>query len=131
MLAAAAAIFLSFPALAAIPGDAATNPLAAKDAYPLNTVQVVHNWVLCVSQAAAESLVHAREESVEAAQKAYAALSAAKSCGQFPKLGVQLRAPLYRSAPGIGIDARAFGALVNIGVGWQQGFVVVGSLPEE
>lgn len=127
--AALAALFLtSAGALAAVPADPAPGIVAPAVRYDLDTVLVVHNWVLCVSQQSAESIVRAREESAEAAQKIYADLAAAKSCGLFPKLGVQLHETLYRSPPGLGVDARAFDALVNIGIGWQKGFVVVGAL---
>jgi hypothetical protein len=118
-------------ALAAAPVDLDDPAEAGAPAiYQLDTDLVVHNWVLCVSQASAESLARAREESVAAAEKTYADLAAAKACGKFRKLGVQLHEPLYRTAPGRGVDARVFGALVNIGAGWQSGFVVAGGLPE-
>jgi hypothetical protein len=98
--------------------------------YQLDTVLVVHDWVLCTTQSSAESLARAREDGVSAAQRTYDQLAAAKTCGKFRKLGVLLREPLYHTAPGFDFDARVFGALVNVGAGWQNGFVVAGGLPE-
>lgn len=98
--------------------------------YQLDTVLVVHNWVLCTSRDSAERLARAREAGTVVAQQAYAELAAAKTCGKFKKLGVMLHAPLYRSAPGNTVDARVFGALVNIGAGWHEGVVVAGDAPE-
>jgi hypothetical protein len=116
------------PAMAAASVDVAPAPPA--ETFQLDTVLVVHGWILCVSQATAMQIAEARAVSLEAAQSAYDQLAAAKSCGKFPKLGVMLHDPLYRSAPGLQIDTRVFGAMVNIGVGWQHGFVVAGGLPE-
>lgn len=59
--------------------------------YPLDTEMVVRQWVMCVSQAVAEDLVRAREESVEQARLTYAKLKDSHSCGQFPELRVILR----------------------------------------
>jgi hypothetical protein len=126
----AVAVFLATGALAAAPDLLDPDPPAAPIAdYSLDTVLVVHNWILCVTETSAESLVRAREAGPEAAAQAYAELAAAKSCGRFAKLGVMLKQPLYRTGPGKDYEARAFGALVNVGAGWQSGFVVVG-LPE-
>jgi hypothetical protein len=74
-------------------------------------------------------LARAHEDSAETAAQVYADLAAAKSCGRFAKLGVMLKAPLYRSGPGRDFEARVFAAMVNIGAGWQSAFVVAG-LPE-
>jgi hypothetical protein len=117
-------------ALAAAPADLDPGGEPAVPTYQLGTVLVVHDWVLCTTQASAESLARAREAGVSAAEKAYADLAAAKTCGRFKKLGVMLREPLYHTAPGLDVDARVFDALVNVGAGWQNGFVVAGGLPE-
>jgi hypothetical protein len=136
--AALAAMILAVPmtlagpgsARAAAPADIDPGSGPAAPTYRLDTVLVVHDWVLCTTQASAESLARAREAGVSAAEKAYADLAAAKTCGRFRKLGVLLREPLYHTAPGFDFDARVFGALVNVGAGWQNGFVVAGGLPE-
>jgi hypothetical protein len=87
---------------------------------------VVKDWVLCVSQSLAESLVKAREQGVAEAEKAYDQLKAAKSCGQFAEMRVILQKPLYVSTEGD--DARVFGALVNIAGGWANAYVVCGAI---
>lgn len=121
---------LSTAALAAAPDqldpEPATTP--AFD-YTLDTVLVVHNWILCVTETSAESLARAHAAGAETAAEVYAELAAAKSCGRFAKLGVMLKAPLYRTGPGKDHEARVFAALVNVGAGWQSAYVVAG-LPE-
>jgi hypothetical protein len=92
---------------------------------------VVTNWVLCVSQAVAEQLVHAREESLDLARATYAELNQAKSCGQFPELRVILQERLYTSSAESGHDARVFGALVDFAGSWASAYVVYGGLPEQ
>ena len=129
-LAAGLAAFLAQASFAAAPDLLDPEPPAARATdYAMDTVLVVHNWILCVSETSAESLVKARESGAETAAQVYADLAAAKTCGRFAKLGVMLKQSLYRSGPGKDYEARVFGALVNIGVGWQSGFVVVG-LPD-
>ena len=123
------AALLSAPATAAAPDLLDPEPTAAMTEYELDTVLVVHNWVLCVSEASAETLARAHRAGAAAVAEAYTDLAAAKTCGRFQKLGVMLKTPLYRSGPGNDHEARVFGALVNIGVGWQDAFVVAG-LPE-
>jgi hypothetical protein len=124
------AAMLSTAALAAAPDGLDPEP-SAKPAidYTLDTVLVVHNWILCVTETSAESLARAHAAGAEAAAEVYADLVAAKSCGRFAKLGVMLKTPLYRSGPGQEYEARVFAALVNIGAGWQNAYVVAG-LPE-
>ena len=133
-LAAAMALACMFPvgAMAATP-DVLDQPApaATPHAYQLDTEMVVDNWVLCVSQPFAESIAKAREGSLAAAQKVYADLATAKSCGRFARLDVKLRQPLYQSAPGLGHDSRVFSALVNLGGAWQTAFVVNDDLPAE
>lgn len=133
--AATAVLFMALPglALAAAPAELDPAKVVAPppiDRFQLDTVMIVHNWVLCISAPSAERIARARDESADAAIAAYAELAASKACGKFKKLGVLLREPLYRSAPEADFEARVFGALVNIGVGWQSGFVVVGGVPE-
>jgi hypothetical protein len=130
-LAVVAATMVVPPLRAAAPNLLDPDPKpAASFEYVLDTVLVVHNWVLCVSQPEAESIARAREQSATAAEKVYAELAAAKSCGRFAKLGVMLQVSLYRSTPGSDYDARVFAALVNVGAGWQSAFVVAGGLSE-
>jgi hypothetical protein len=132
----AALLFLcgaALPASAAAPGDLepeATVPVTASPIrdYDLDTEMVVRDWVLCVSQAVAEKLVHARETGVDAARSTYAELNAAKSCGRFSELRVILQERLYASRSGA--DARAFGALVDFAGEWASAYVVYG-LPAE
>jgi hypothetical protein len=120
------------PASAAAPGDLepeATAPVTAPiREYDLDTEMVVRDWVLCVSEAVAEKLVHARETGLDAARSTYAELNAAKSCGRFSELRVILRERLYASRSGA--DARAFGALVDFAGEWASAYVVYG-LPAE
>lgn len=105
--------------------------VAPSTGYQLETEMVVRNWVLCVSQAVAEQLVQAREESVEKARSAYANLKQVRACGKFAEMRVILREKLYASSAESGHDARVFGALVNLSDSWASAFVVYGGLPEE
>jgi hypothetical protein len=105
--------------------------VAAAAIYELDTEMMVHNWVLCVSQAVAEQLVQAREEGAESARSAYESLKQERKCGQFAELRVILQQRLYTSAAESGHDARIFGALVNLADNWASAFVVTGGLPEE
>ena len=127
---------MASPAWAAAPEEIVADPalggLAAAGPgkiYELETEMVVRNWVICVSQALAEELVRAREESAEKAVAAYVGFAEARSCGLFPELRVILRERLSTSA-GAGYDARAFGALVNLTGDWATAYVVYGGLPE-
>lgn len=121
---------LSSPAFAAAPGALDPEPAvpAAIRDYALDTEMVVRDWVLCVSEAVAEQLVHAREEGVERARATYAELNATKSCGQFTELRVILQERLYASSSGH--DARVFGALVDFAGQWASAYVVYGGLPD-
>jgi hypothetical protein len=124
-------------AFAAAPDNIAVETMATPEIvappldYALETEMVVHNWVLCVSAPVAEKLARARATSIDEARSAYADLSGAKSCGQFPELRVILRERLYASASDSGHDTRVFGALVNLSGSWANAFVVSGSLPED
>lgn len=99
--------------------------------YELDTEMVVKDWVLCISAAVAEQLVQAREESVEKALSAYAALQQARSCGRVPELRVILQERIYASAAESGHDTRAYGALVNFSDDWASAYVVYGGLPAQ
>ncbi|CAN5242576.1 hypothetical protein BH10PSE9_BH10PSE9_13110 [soil metagenome] len=136
--AAVLALALAFPAgsFAAAPDKLDPAPAAkapAKTIVPLEYVfgkeVVVRNWVLCISQPFAESIVNAWSGGVSQAEKVYADLKAAKSCGQFPELRVILHESVYESGPGVDHVARVFAAQVNLGGGWPTGFVVFGGLP--
>lgn len=110
----------------AVPGTILSLP---RD-YTLDTELVVHNWVLCVSRAFAEDLVHARQIGADAARQTYEGLKGTKSCGQFPELRVILRSPLYSVSIDLQNEARVFEALVNLSGNWASAFVVSGSLPD-
>jgi hypothetical protein len=99
--------------------------------YELETEMVVKDWVLCISAAVAEQLAQAREESVEKALSAYAALRQARSCGRVPELRVILQERIYVSAAESGHDTRAYGALVNFSDDWASAYVVYGGLPAQ
>ncbi len=111
------------PAAPAAPRAALIAPLE----YQLEKEIVVRDWVLCVSQAFAETIAKARAASIEQALAAYAALKAAKSCGQFAELRVILKEPPYRSTAGD--EAQIFSANVNIAGRWAKAFVVRGGVP--
>ena len=134
-LAAAALIIGTNAAWSAAPDELETTAPAAPslsgtpiEEYALDAELIVKDWVLCVSQPLAETLVKAREQSIADAVRAYEELKAARSCGQFAELRVILREPLYVSAEASGYDARIFGALVNIAGGWANAFVVSGAV---
>ena len=92
--------------------------------YQLDTEMIVQNWVVCASRPSAEEIVQARAKSAADAQKTYAQLKAAKSCGLFRELRVILRQPVYASAPDAGYDARVFGGLVKFSDAWAAGYLV-------
>lgn len=100
------------------------------DPYKLDTERIVRNWVLCISQPLAETLVQARASGIEQAQKAYDQLAAAKACGRFGELRVVLKQSIYASAAASGYDARVFGAEVNLSGAWANAFVVSGAVQE-
>lgn len=113
------------------PAPAAKAP--AKPIVPLEYVfgkeMVVRNWVLCSSRPFAESIVNAWSGGGDRAEKVYADLKAAKSCGLFPELRVILHESVYEGGPDLDHVARVFAARVNLGGGWPTGFVVFGGLP--
>jgi hypothetical protein len=122
--------FAAAPVLLDVEPQAPARASAAIADYALDTELVVRDWVLCVSEAVAEELVHAREAGVDRARSLYAELNAAKSCGQFSELRVILRERLYASTPASGHDARVFGALVDFAGQWASAYVVYGGLAE-
>ena len=130
----AAAMMIPLAAFAAAPdnlGDAvapkAPTALIAPLEFQLGTEMVVRDWVLCVSQAFAETLAKARAASVADAVAAYSGLKASKSCGQFSELKVVLHKPLYASAAND--NAQVFSAAVSISGQWANAFLVEGGLP--
>ncbi len=100
--------------------------ISAVDPYRLETEMTVKNWVLCISENEAETLVKARQEGPGKGDEAYAALRAHKACGQFPELRVILQQPVYEPAPDAPYQARIFGALVKFSDQWARGYVVSG-----
>jgi hypothetical protein len=98
--------------------------------HKLDVEMTVRNWVLCTTQPLAETLVHAREESPAAAAKAFADLSAARSCGRFAEMQVILQKPIYETMLHSGGQAKVYGALINISGAWASGYVVYGGVPE-
>lgn len=95
----------------------------------LDVEMTVRNWVLCASQPFAERLVRARQQGPAAAEKAYADLQGARSCGRLAQMQVILREPLYDALVGSGDHAGVYSALINISGEWASGFVVYGGVP--
>jgi hypothetical protein len=98
--------------------------------YRLDVEMTVRNWVLCASQTPAERLVRARQQGRDAAEKAYADLASARSCGRLAEMQVILQEPLYDALIGAGGHAGVYSALINISGAWASGFVVYGGVPE-
>ena len=116
------------PGIDALAGDQSTPLLAHR----LDVEMTVRNWVLCASRPLAERLVRARQQSRAAAEKAYADLESARSCGRLAKMQVILQEPLYDALIGAdGGHAGVYGALINISGKWASGFVVYGGVPED
>jgi hypothetical protein len=116
------------------PDDAAPVPKAAPALiapleYRLKTEMVVRDWVLCISQAFAETLAKARAEGVAEGLAAYEDLKSSKSCGRFSQLTVVLHETLYASQAED--NAQVFSAAVNIAGRWANAFLVRGGLPAE
>jgi hypothetical protein len=128
------------PASAAAPDALELDAQTAKVATPaigaplvehqLDVEMTVKNWILCTTQPLAETLVHAREQSADAATKAFADLSAARSCGRFAEMQVILQKPIYETMLHSGGQAKVYGALINISGAWATGYVVYGGVPE-
>jgi hypothetical protein len=98
--------------------------IAGTDPYKLETEMTVRNWVLCVSQDGAESLVKAHQAGPEQAKATYASLAAGKACGAFPELRVILEQPVYQPAPSDHYQGRIFDALIKFSDQWAKGYVV-------
>jgi hypothetical protein len=95
----------------------------------LDKEMTVQNWILCTTQANAESIAKARADGVEPALKIYGDLKTTKACGLFSTLKVILRQSLYES----GVKehrTRVYRASVNLGTEWPTGFVISGVLAE-
>lgn len=98
--------------------------------YRLDVEMTVRNWVLCASQSPAERLVRARQQGRDIAEKTYADLASARSCGRLAEMQVILQEPLYDALIGAGGHAGVYSALINISGAWASGFVVYGGVPE-
>jgi hypothetical protein len=90
----------------------------------------VQNWILCTTQAHAESIAKARAQGIEPALKLYGELQSSKACGMFPSMRVILRASLYQSPIEVKHTTRVYRASVNLGSEWPIGFVVDGVTSE-
>lgn len=99
--------------------------------YRLDVEMTVHNWVLCASQPVAESLVRARQQGRDAAEKAYAQLASARSCGRLAEMQVILQKPVYDAPIDAGGRAGVYSALINVSGEWASGYVVFGGVPED
>jgi hypothetical protein len=112
-----------------VPGVLPTGPSAAETG-DLGKELTVQNWIICTTEANAESIAKARSDGVEPAFKAYTNLQASKACGMFPVLKVILRQSLYESAASAPHATRVYRASVNIGSDWPTAFVISGALAE-
>lgn len=130
LCAAVAPSFGAAPDLIEEPSAPEASAISGIDPYKLDIERIVRNWVLCVSQPLAETLVQARANGIEEAQKAYDQLAAQKACGRFGELRVVLKQSIYASATEAGYDARIFGAEVNLSGAWANAFVVSGAVQE-
>lgn len=124
-LAAVAPASADVPAPGALPAAPAATPVN-----PIGQEQTVQNWILCTSEANAESIAKARIDGVEPALKIYSDLSSTKACGLFPVLRVILEQSLYELPAGGAHQTRVYRASVNIGSGWPTGFVISGGLAD-
>jgi hypothetical protein len=127
------AIVAGAPAFADAPVPGALSPASAPAiaaAGRIGQEQTVQNWILCTSEANAESIAQARAGGVEPALKIYADLQSTKACGVFPVLRVILQQSLYESPAGDTHQTRVYRASVSIGEGWPTGFVISGGLAD-
>src|ERR1700704_6214310 len=131
----AAAILMTVPAVTpafaelVAPGVLSLNP-AAPAAEQIGKEMMVQNWILCTSQANAESIAKARADGVEPAMKLYGDLQLTKACGVFPTMKLILRQSLYESPVEVKNTTRVYRASVNLGTEWPTGFVVYGVLAQ-
>lgn len=132
MAAVAAAMTLTtVPAFAeaVAPGVLSLSPVPG-DTGEIGREMTVQNWILCTSQANAESIAKARAEGVEPALKVYGDLSRTKACGAFASMKVILRQSLYEAPASAKNGARVYRASVNFGTEWPTGFVISGVLAQ-
>ena len=115
-------------ALPALPGAGGLG-IGAGEISQLDKEMTVQNWILCTTEANAESIAKARINGVEPALKVYGDLKTTKVCGLFPTLKVILRQSLYEST-GKEHRTRVYRASVNLGSEWPTGFVISGVLAE-
>jgi hypothetical protein len=118
----------SAPALADVATPGVLPAAPNSEAGVLGKELTVQNWIICTTEANAESIAKARGDGIEPAFKVYSDLQSSKACGVFPVLKVILRQPLYESGPGIEHRTRVYRASVNIGADWPTAFVVSGGL---
>jgi hypothetical protein len=104
--------------------------VTAPEADQFGREMTVQNWILCTTQAHAESIAKARAEGIEPALKVYDALKGSKACGLFPSMRVILRASLYQSPAEAKNATRVYRASVNLGAEWPIGFVVYGVIAQ-
>ena len=125
------AILAGAPAFADAPVPGALPPAPAiAAAGQIGQEQTVQNWILCTSEANAESIAKARAGGVEPALKIYTDLQSSKACGVFPVLRVILQQSLYESPAGDTHQTRVYRASVSIGADWPTGFVISGGLAD-
>src|SRR5260221_5637415 len=118
------------PALAevVVPGVLPAGPNASESG-DFGKELTVQNWIICTTEANAESIAKARADGVESARKVYTDLQGTKACGMFPMLKVILRQSLYDSAPS-SHRTQVYRASVNIGDNWPTAFVISGAMAE-
>jgi hypothetical protein len=134
LVARAAAIAALFPCAALAYAPEQAKPASAPsgpEQLELSKDIVVHNWILCATQEAAETLVSAADTSARAAADAMARLQSERSCGRFPKMRVILEMPLVESSPFAEHRIKAYGAQINLGGTWVPAFVIYARQPEE
>jgi hypothetical protein len=126
-LCAAFTIAAAVPAFAeaVAPGVLSVSP-AARDGDQFGKEMTVQNWILCTSQANAESIAKARAGGVEPALKVYGDLQSTKACGLLPVMKVILRQSVYESPVEVKHSTRVYRASISLGDGWPTGFVVSG-----
>jgi hypothetical protein len=134
LIAGAAAIAALIPAVASAYAPQFVKPSLAPsglEQLELSKDIIVHNWLLCATQADAERLVQAADKSSRDAAAAIALLQNERSCGRFPKMRVILEVPLVESSPFAEHRIKAYGAQINLGGQWVPAFVVYARQPEE
>ncbi len=105
------------------PAQQETMP-ATTDPYALNVEREAKDWGMCVFLDDAKDLVEKYEHSAELGDKALADYRAAKKCGIFSSMQVELKEKLYSSPPGATQHGAIFGGLLKVGNGWGQVFLI-------